>query len=292
VDPKRLVRIARRHGGLFTRAEAKCCGYSDAQIRHRLRCGDWVTVMGAVLAPAALPITTAVRDVAASLAIAGSVLAGPSAARQWRVPIDDQRTCIYVGSSGHPRLPAVTPWHSMPPADDICLFNGLRVTSRARTVVDCALLLREPQAVELLDLALVRRWVTLEMIAQQIRRRTGKRGVRRLVRLMRLVADGTRSAAERLLSELFREHKVTGWKANEPLFDDDGLIGEGDFVFRRAKLVVEADGLAFHSDPKAFGRDRERQNRILKAGWKVLRFTWYDLRYRPDYVIKSVLAEL
>jgi very-short-patch-repair endonuclease len=56
--------------------------------------------------------------------------------------------------------------------------------------------------------------------------------------------------------------------------------------------VVEIDGLAFHSDPADFGTDRERQNRIVLAGWRVLRFTWYDLRYRPQYVIETVVAEL
>jgi very-short-patch-repair endonuclease len=287
-----LARISRRHGGLFTREEAKRCGYTTAEIRHRIRRGDWLPVLGSVLAPAALPISTELRDLAASLAIEGSVLAGPSAARRWRIPVDDPRTCLYVGRSGHGRLPGVTAWHSMPPADEVRRVDGARVTGRARTIVDCALALPERDAIEMLDLALVRRWISLDDLADQVRRQVGRRGVEKLIRLMRLLADGTRSAAERLAADLFRGHGVRGWKANVPVSGGEGVIGLGDFVFDEVKLVVEIDGLAFHTDPAECGRDRERQNRILGAGWRLLRFTWYDLRYRPQYVIDTVVAEL
>jgi very-short-patch-repair endonuclease len=59
-------------------------------------------------------------------------------------------------------------------------------------------------------------------------------------------------------------------------------------VFASAKLVVEVDGLAFHVTPERFQRDRQRQNRLVAAGWTVLRFTWMDLTERPSYVVASV----
>jgi very-short-patch-repair endonuclease len=292
VDSRRLVAISRRNGGLFTREQAKQCGYSEVQIRHRVQRGEWVRVLGRVLAPATLLVSATLRDLAASLAIKDSVLAGPSAARSWRIPIDDARTCVYVGSSGHTHLRGIKALHAMPPDADIRRINGVRVTGRARTVVDCALLLPERQAIELLDLALVRRWITLDDVAEQIHARAGCRGVRKLVAVMRLLADGTHSAAERLAADLFRRNNVTRWKANAPVRCADEVLGLGDFVFETAKLVVEIDGLAFHCAPADFGLDRERQNRIILAGWRVLRLTWYDLRYRPQYVIETVLAEL
>jgi very-short-patch-repair endonuclease len=239
-----------------------------------------------------MTISTELRDLAASLAIEGSVLGGPSAARRWRMPVDDSRTCVYVGRPANVRFPGVTAWYSSPGPDDVLRVDGALVTGRARTVVDCALLLPERQAIELLDLALVRGWLSLPTLTEQIGDRVGRRGVRRLVRLMRLLADGTQSAAERLAADLFRRNNVIGWRANAPVRDGHGLIGLGDFVFEEARLVVEIDGIAFHSDPTAFRSDRERQNRILSAGWRLLRFTWYDLRYRPQHVIDHVSAEL
>jgi very-short-patch-repair endonuclease len=38
-------------------------------------------------------------------------------------------------------------------------------------------------------------------------------------------------------------------------------------------LVIEVDGWAYHRTPDRFQRDRERQNRLVAAGWTVLRFT-------------------
>lgn len=72
---------------------------------------------------------------------------------------------------------------------------------------------------------------------------------------------------------LLRSGGITGWEANVPIRDHEGLIGVGDIVFRRAKVVIEVDGWAFHVSPAAFQRDRARQNRLVAAGWTVLRFT-------------------
>ena len=80
--------------------------------------------------------------------------------------------------------------------------------------------------------------------------------------------------------------------SNAELHDERGLIGHGDLVFDAARLVVELDGWAYHTDPDRFQRDRARQNRIVAAGWRVLRFTWRDLTERPAAVVAAIRAEL
>jgi len=40
------------------------------------------------------------------------------------------------------------------------------------------------------------------------------------------------------------------------------------------------------------GRDRYRQNALVLAGWRVLRFTYRMLVDEPDYVIATILAAL
>jgi len=105
--------------------------------------------------------------------------------------------------------------------------------------------------------------------------------------LLQAADEGTRSAAERLFARLLRKAGITGWKANQE------VVGyEVDFLFRDAKLVVEVDGFAFHSDPEAFSRDRRKQNAIALAGYQVLRFTWLDLTEYPDRVIAEVKAAI
>jgi very-short-patch-repair endonuclease len=63
-------------------------------------------------------------------------------------------------------------------------------------------------------------------------------------------------------------------------------------VFEEAGVVVEVDGWAYHIDPERFQRDRARQNRLVAAGWTVLRFTWRDLTERSEYVVATITSIL
>ena len=55
---------------------------------------------------------------------------------------------------------------------------------------------------------------------------------------------------------------------------------------------MEIDGRGYHSDRVAFEQDRWRQNDIVLAGWRVLRFTVEMLRTRPHLVTATVRAAL
>lgn len=60
----------------------------------------------------------------------------------------------------------------------------------------------------------------------------------------------------------------------------------------RARVAIEVDGWAFHSDHEAFQNDRHRQNRLALRGWQVLRFTWLDLTEYPERVIATIQAAI
>jgi very-short-patch-repair endonuclease len=232
-------------------------------------------------------------DLAAGLAMPGAVLAGPSAARWHRIPVNDDRTWISVPMSAHPRLSAVRLLRGMLPASDALTIDGFRVTSRPRTVFDCLRVLPDSSALSLLDRALQQKWITMEDLVSRVQSFTGRRSVGRLARFVAEVGSGARSAAERLAIELFRRARIEGWAANVAIYDDQGeLIGVGDLVFRAAKLVVELDGRAYHVSEERFEQDRYRQNRLVGAGWTVLRFTWRDLTGRPGYVVGTVRRAL
>lgn len=292
MDEGGLASVARQQCGLFTRAQARHCGYSAYQIRRRLHSGAWQSVLGGVLASAGLVITPSLRDRAALLAIRGGVLAGPSAARRHGITVRDPRTFIAVGPAYHPRVPPVRLIRDPIDDTDIECVEGVLVTGRERTVVDCLRLLPEQDAVELLDRALQARWITPEQMAWRAHRFVGRRGAVRLAHMSRLAGSGARSAAERLTVQLLRRAGITGWTANEEIHDEHGLIGVGDVVFRDRRLVVEIGGRAHHTDPGSFQRDRERQNRLVAAGWTVLRFTWRDLTRQPEYLLATIEAML
>lgn len=289
MDAAALAQTAARQRGLFTRAQARRSGYSTYQIRRRLATGEWVPVLGPVLATAATHVTSRTRDLAASLAVPGAVLAGPSAARMYAMPVPDSVPCVALARNSHPRHPVgqvlrdpLHPW-------DVHLLGGIPVTSRPRTVFDCVRLLPDPAALDLLDRALQQRWITLEDFTSRVRGFAGRHGAARMARLAQAAGAGAHSAAERLAAHLLQVGRVTGWQANAEIHDRRGrLIGIGDIVFGRERLIVEVDGRAHHIAPDRFERDRDRQNRLVAEGWTVLRFTWRDLTRRPAEVVATV----
>ena len=85
------------------------------------------------------------------------------------------------------------------------------------------------------------------------------------------------------MAKLLRKAGITGWKANQMVAGY-----EVDFEFRATRVVIEVDGLACHSDAETFGRDRVKQNAIIMARYRILRFTWLDLTEYPNRVIATV----
>ena len=75
------------------------------------------------------------------------------------------------------------------------------------------------------------------------------------------------------------------------VFDATGVIGSVDVLFDAARVAIEVDGRAYHGVDQ-FQSDRERDNRLVGAGYVVLHFTWEDLLHRPDVVIHQVRAAL
>ncbi len=113
--------------------------------------------------------------------------------------------------------------------------------------------------------------------------RSGNRQRRR-----RIARTSTRpwSPAERGYHDLFDQHGITGWVANQPI-----RLGEAryvpDIMFKPERLIIEIDGREFHSDRATFESDRKRQDELVKAGWTVLRFTWAMLD-EPAWVIQTI----
>lgn len=103
--------------------------------------------------------------------------------------------------------------------------------------------------------------------------------------MLTAAASGARSEAERILLQLLRRSKINGWVANQT-----ACGYPVDVMFAEQKVIVEIDGMAFHSDAEAFQHDRTRQNVLVANGWTILRFTWSDLTERPQQVVAQIRA--
>ncbi len=163
--------------------------------------------------------------------------------------------------------------------------RDLWVTSVPLTVLEAAVALGE-RGPELVDRALQRR-VGFAALHRAHCRNLSRRGATETGKLLVVAADRAASAAERKLVALLRGAGIGGWWQHH-------WVGgyELDFAFPDRRVAIEVDGWAWHTDVKAFRNDRQRQNRLVLAGWTVLRFTWHDLAQRAEAVVAEVRAAL
>jgi len=70
--------------------------------------------------------------------------------------------------------------------------------------------------------------------------------------------------------------------AQVPLYDEAGdFLGRPDFYYPLQRLALEYDG-SYHRENLT--RDNRRQNRLVEAGYRLLRFTAADVLSAPDSV--------
>jgi very-short-patch-repair endonuclease len=286
--------VARVQHGAFTREQAHAVGWSNRSLASAVRTGLLVRRHGDVYVLPG-PRTALCEDAAARLAGGpAAVLSGWSAARWqgWAWPVGLPRpACITLPRDQHLRLQGVLVMRRHLPEQHVLRReDGLSVTLPARTVVDCLRLAPPPVREGMLDTALLRRWTTVDDVTGVVDALGNGPGTASLRRLLSGVDEGARSHAERLAMQVLRRTGLRGWRWNYAVTLPDGGTAVVDAALPHHRIAVEIDGRAFHVDSATFQRDRTRQNSLVALGWTVLRFTWWDLRNRPDYVVATVLA--
>lgn len=103
--------------------------------------------------------------------------------------------------------------------------------------------------------------------------------------LRQAIQGRTRSDAEAAFILLCHDHGLKLPRVNHRL---NGF--ETDFHWHAARLVVEVDGFEFHSDRRAFERDRHRGAVHRIRGYEVVRLSALQVFNHPDTVIAAVLA--
>jgi very-short-patch-repair endonuclease len=121
--------------------------------------------------------------------------------------------------------------------------------------------------------------------------RPGKRGVRNLRVVLAARAPGyvpPESALESLLLKVLRRGGLPRPVLQYPFPGRPPGEARVDAAYPSSHVLIEADGRRWHTRVDDFVRDRGRDNEVVALGWRVLRFTWEDLRHRPDRVCAVV----
>lgn len=285
--------LTRRQAGLVTRSQLRCVGIARGTVDEWLAGGrleatgiDGVYRLGG--APSA-------AGESAWLAVLGtrSPLSYTSAGQWWDMDVPDDGH-VHITRFDRRRLdwPAGVRVHRVA-IDETCVVRhrGLWVTTRSETVLDCMGWLSPGRAAVLGDRALQQGWLTTAHVTRRLENSPGRWGNRQLRRLALRLGDRAHAESERRLHAILRRAGISGWVPHLNVVVA-GRRYELDVALPDARIAIEVDGYAYHSGDDRFQRDRTRQNALVGAGWRVLRFTWTDLADRPDYVIAQILQLL
>jgi very-short-patch-repair endonuclease len=133
--------------------------------------------------------------------------------------------------------------------------------------------------------ALVERHMTLNDVAQLLRRVPGAPGTPALTALLerQTGCTVTGSEAEEMFLALVREAGLPDPEVNVPVAGY-----EVDFLWRDQRLVVEIDGWRFHSTPLRVDHDHRKDVALRAAGLDVRRFSFWQVTDDPLLVVAGV----
>jgi hypothetical protein len=303
MNAESLVRmLAGEQHGVVTAEQCREVGLDPADVKRRCRQREWLRLnTGVYLVNARLdedPPRPAL--IMASLLSAGSgavAVLGTAAELHGMAGLrrDDAIHLSLPGPQARPRRfgdCAVVMHELALQPGQVELAQGMRVTTAVRTAADLLLRVDRMTAVSLLDSGLNRHLLVpddLDLIRALI---AGRRGAIR-ARPWLLEVDGR---AESPLETRVRLRACDGGVAPDELQyrvrDRHGdVVAIGDLAWLRSRLIGEADGSDVHDNPTAIFRDRKRQNDIIAAGYRPIRFTWADT-VEPQSVPATVRAAM
>jgi putative AbiEi antitoxin of type IV toxin-antitoxin system/uncharacterized protein DUF559 len=271
IDTPRLAGLAERQWGVVTTAQLRDAGLRDRGITDWVRSGRLRRLYRGVYALGHDRLRLEGRWLAAVFACGpGTVLSHRDAAQLWELRQSRSAVIELTVPSRNGRMKrAGVRVHRTGrlPAEEVTVRGGIPVTTVARTLLDLA---------DVLDRQALKRAITqaeylnrfdLTALDAVVQNNPGRRGAKLLEastgRLHR-----TRSGLELRFLAFVERHGV-----EEP---ESGVWIEGyeaDFVWTRAGLVVELDGLAAHSTRAALSADRLRDRRLWSAGFRTMRLT-------------------
>jgi hypothetical protein len=178
--------------------------------------------------------------------------------------------------------------------DDVVALSELPTTTAPRTIVDLAAVVSPRHLEAIVDESIAAGVVMIEdllAVRDRITRR-GKPGMKALRGVLDHRAPGPArgTGLERRGAALLVEAGLP-----EPEYEYSIPWEEGhrfDAAYSYHRLAIEWDSVRWHTQLDAFQRDRERDRAAQLRGWRVLRFTWYDVSERPDHVVETVCAAL
>jgi len=172
---------------------------------------------------------------------------------------------------------------------EVVLRAGLPCTSARRTLIDLGRRAPVVVAVVAIDEALHRGLASAADLSTFVRTHGGAKGIARLRRALQLVEPATESPMETRLRLTLVLAGLPKPVVQEPIYDRDQFVARPDLLYPAHRLAIEYDG---GTHRQSLVEDNRRQNRLINAGYRVLRFTAGDVQHDKERVVAQVRAEL
>jgi very-short-patch-repair endonuclease len=290
-----IRRLAAGQHGVVARRQLLRLGLGTKAIDYRVRTQRLVRVERGVYALGHAELRPEGRILAVVLSCGDSaVLSHRSAAGLWGMR---PRSGAFVevtasGRGGQKERSGVRLHRSADlPPHEVTTASGIPTTTPSRTLLDLAAVVpahhlrravERADQLELFDLREV------ERVLDTHPSRPGRRALTTLLDDLRAHgATQTRSDLEAAMLQLCLDHRLPRPQVNRY----DGTR-EVDFRWPDHRLVVEVDGWTYHRTRAAFDSDRARDRELLRAGWRVARFTDRQIARDPNAVAHELTALL
>jgi len=171
-------------------------------------------------------------------------------------------------------------------SDEVLIRRGLPATSPVRTLLDLSSRQSLTEAVVIADMALHAGLVSSDELVQAIDTYAGTWGIKALRQVVWHAEPASESQMESRLRMLIVLAGLPRPEAQVPIHDENGtFLGRPDLFYRTAHLALEYDG---ETHKHSLAEDNRRQNLLVDAGIRLLRFTASDIYRRPESVIALV----
>lgn len=297
-----LEQVRRRTGGVFTIADAQRSGITRDSVARRISRGDWIAVRRGVYTTAEQLSSTSSDPRAVHLIhAAGAVLSTPdawlshsTAAVVHDLPVlgEPPARVQMTRHAAARRTPAyrsgLAVYASTLPDQHRRTTGPLRVTSPARSAIDLARSRSLVSGVAAIDAVMYRDLANREQLARILEWEDGWPGFKRAGAALAIASGLSETPLESFSLTCFHQHGVERPAQQIEIRDAFGFIGRCDFCWIEQGVIGEADGLLKYDDPSALREEKLRQERLERAGWTVIRWTWQDLERRPDELARRI----
>ena len=290
-----IAALAGGQHGVVALRQLQALGISPRAVRDRVAAGRLHRIHRGVYAVGHSVLSLRAIWMAAVLACGpGAVLSHRSAAAL-RGLRQDNRAWIDVTTPRHGRhLNGIIRHRSTTLTDaDVTVVDGIPCTSVARTLLDIAEEIDGQSLRRACNQAEILRVFDMREVEDVLARSGGRRGastLREVLKKGRIGAAITRNELEEDFLALCERAGLPPPLVNEWIAFGDGTGVEADFLWPAWGLIAETDGGASHDTPHAFEGDRRKDQRLMRMGFRVVRFTWWQVRHEPDEVAATLRA--